>query len=165
MPNNDGVRALRVVGTWHWWKFSVFFILWVSFIIATSSTVVRLQEFFDWFHKYVFQDETSFKTFQVFWGLSGFAIVKGWHAIEFAILFLLVVGAMSRITGHCTKRIVVLAIAFCLAFAITDEWHQSFVPGRSGTVTDVLVDSLGVLSAGFLLFLRLHSQEKTEVAT
>jgi VanZ family protein len=34
---------------------------------------------------------------------------------------------------------------------MTDEFHQSFVPGRSATITDVMVDSTGALIA-WLLF-------------
>lgn len=30
-------------------------------------------------------------------------------------------------------------------FAVTDEWHQSFTPGRTSDPKDVLVDALGVL--------------------
>lgn len=41
-----------------------------------------------------------------------------------------------------------------LAYAASDEWHQSFVPGRSADVADWLADALGVL-AGLLLSQRL----------
>ncbi len=33
---------------------------------------------------------------------------------------------------------------FCVAFACTDEYHQSFVSGRGSTVRDVLIDSFGI---------------------
>lgn len=36
------------------------------------------------------------------------------------------------------------------AYAATDEFHQIFVPGRAGMVTDVMIDSSGAL-AGILL--------------
>ena len=44
----------------------------------------------------------------------------------------------------------------CFLFAISDEWHQTFVPDRYGTVTDVLIDSLGILLAGGWLLRRLR---------
>ena len=31
------------------------------------------------------------------------------------------------------------------AYAVTDEFHQLFVPGRSGQMTDVMIDSGGAL--------------------
>ena len=38
------------------------------------------------------------------------------------------------------------------AYAATDEFHQLFVPGRAGRVTDVLIDSAGA----FLALLAIH---------
>ncbi len=38
-----------------------------------------------------------------------------------------------------------LALGMCLLYAISDEIHQSFVPGRSPRVTDVGIDTLGSL--------------------
>jgi len=39
-------------------------------------------------------------------------------------------------------------VLFCLFYGITDEFHQSFIPGRNGDVFDVLADaSGGVLAA------------------
>ena len=38
------------------------------------------------------------------------------------------------------------------AYAVTDEFHQLFVPGRAGRVTDVLIDSAGA----FLALLAIH---------
>lgn len=37
--------------------------------------------------------------------------------------------------------------------AAADEFHQTFVPGRCGTPTDVLVDSVGVILACSILFI------------
>jgi len=39
------------------------------------------------------------------------------------------------------------AAAIAVAYAITDEYHQSFVEGRSGAPIDVLVDAAGVAIA------------------
>ena len=39
------------------------------------------------------------------------------------------------------------AVAITVAYAISDEIHQTFVPLRHGTVTDVLIDSAGALIA------------------
>ena len=43
-------------------------------------------------------------------------------------------------------------IAACLGvlFAASDEWHQSFVPGRHMDVGDFIFDSFGVITAQFL---------------
>lgn len=39
----------------------------------------------------------------------------------------------------------VLAFAGAVIFGISDEWHQSFVPGRTPDITDIMVDALGAV--------------------
>ena len=89
--------------------------------------------------------EPSFRRFAIFWGFSWFAIVKGWHAAEFAILVVVHAFGLDRHSGSCYRRNVVLAVAFALFFAVLDEYHQTFVPGRGGTWTDVAIDGLGAV--------------------
>jgi VanZ family protein len=40
-----------------------------------------------------------------------------------------------------------LAAMLAIAYGITDEYHQSFVPGREADIRDVLADSAGALIA------------------
>ena len=44
----------------------------------------------------------------------------------------------------------VLAAAIALAYAISDEWHQSFVADRTGSPVDVAIDALGIGLAALL---------------
>jgi VanZ family protein len=39
------------------------------------------------------------------------------------------------------------AVAITLLYAVSDEYHQTFVPGRPGSPLDVLIDAAGVLIA------------------
>lgn len=48
------------------------------------------------------------------------------------------------------SRAAVVAVALASLYGITDEFHQSFVPGRTPDVVDWLVDTLGA-GAGVLL--------------
>ena len=54
--------------------------------------------------------------------------------------------------------------ATCVAFAISDEIHQLFVPGRSGEIRDVLIDTAGILLAALIvsviIYLRKLRKEK-----
>ena len=43
-------------------------------------------------------------------------------------------------------KLLFVAGLFCVAFAGLDEWHQSFVPGRSPSPRDVLIDSIGIFA-------------------
>jgi len=50
------------------------------------------------------------------------------------------------------KRVLILVtIAFCSLYGITDEFHQSLVPGRSPDMLDWLADTLGATIAIFLI--------------
>ena len=53
------------------------------------------------------------------------------------------------------KRIIIYAIAFTFVYAITDEVHQLFVPGRSGEIRDVIIDTAGAIT-GTMLFWMLR---------
>jgi len=69
------------------------------------------------------------------------------HIVEFAILAYLVTRALCtphpRLTGY-DRHPVPLAGALSLAYAVTDELHQHFVPGRSCRFEDVLIDAAGI---------------------
>ena len=43
-----------------------------------------------------------------------------------------------------------IAAVITVAYAISDEYHQTFVDGRVGSARDVLIDSAGVLAAWLL---------------
>lgn len=45
--------------------------------------------------------------------------------------------------NYSSKASLYLAVLFCFLLASADEWHQSFVPGRSGELRDVLIDTCG----------------------
>lgn len=45
----------------------------------------------------------------------------------------------------------ILVILICFAYAASDEFHQSFVPGRTASVIDLAVDTAGSVLAVLLL--------------
>ncbi len=47
-----------------------------------------------------------------------------------------------------TPRFLIYAIIFSILYAISDEYHQTFVAGRVGSLVDVLIDSAGIVIAG-----------------
>lgn len=94
------------------------------------------------------------------------------HASEYAVLGFLIAGASVYIKKYKkdknieNRTVADTGIKYVYGFmssryrtawllgtfyAASDEFHQLFVPGRSGQVTDVLIDSAGVL-VGVLLF-------------
>ena len=69
------------------------------------------------------------------------------HLAEFSILALLLWQAIRHTQITVTRRWLWsqsgLALALVLFYAASDEFHQTFVPGRTGQVSDVLVDTAG----------------------
>lgn len=84
-----------------------------------------------------------------------FPVRKLAHATEYAVLGLLAIGMLygtrRRDGRYISSWVSILAAwAIAVAYAGTDEMHQLFVSGRSGQISDVLLDSAGAL-AGVLL--------------
>ena len=80
-------------------------------------------------------------------GLGGWDLVlrKIAHAAEFAVLGAL----LARAVGTAW-----LAFALGALYAVSDEVHQSFVPGRQGSALDVAIDVVGV-ALGVVLWQRV----------
>jgi VanZ family protein len=72
------------------------------------------------------------------------ALRKLAHVAEYLVLTLLLLRALRR-SGLAAA--VPAAMAAALAYAATDEWHQSFVPGRTATARDVAIDGIGIALA------------------
>ena len=89
------------------------------------------------------------------------AVRKAAHVTEYAILALLLYRAMRRTLERSPeiwcRQCAGWAFGIALIYAASDEWHQSFVPSRGGTIHDVLIDGAGaalglVLWQGWLLW-------------
>ena len=66
------------------------------------------------------------------------------HYSIYLVLGVLTALAFGRHTVSGTKRFA-LSQLWCSLYAVSDEIHQIFVPGRAGRVLDVLIDSAGAL--------------------
>ncbi len=64
-----------------------------------------------------------------------------------------------RYLGMQARHLALLSILFCSFYGVSDEWHQSFVTGRSSSVWDWLADTLGAcLAAGSIQKLQLSKR-------
>lgn len=69
---------------------------------------------------------------------------KSAHAIEFAALDAALLFAL-RFRNMRGWQWMKTALIMTVIYACSDEFHQLFIPGRAGMVTDVLVDSTGAM--------------------
>lgn len=75
--------------------------------------------------------------------LSSFLIRKAAHATEFALLAMLLYNFIKSV--YRNRFAVLISLPLTVLYAVTDEIHQLFVPGRACRFTDVLIDSAGAV--------------------
>ena len=78
---------------------------------------------------------------------------KGVHFFEYSVLGGLWIRAfLLRRPGAAYLKATLLAWVLTAIFALSDEWHQTFIPGRSGKLEDVLFDMICAVFLGILLY-------------
>ena len=71
------------------------------------------------------------------------------HITEYGLLAFLWWRPLRELVSG--RAAVALAVAVAVAYAGTDEYHQSFVEGRHGTPVDVAIDAVGMAIAAALI--------------
>jgi len=98
-------------------------ILWMSFIFSLSSRQrIGLSE------EYIIN----------------FTIFKSLHVIEYAVLYFLFLRAFLTSLSKNKHRAFIYAAVASLMFAMSDEFHQLYVPTREGSFRDIGIDSIGI---------------------
>jgi VanZ family protein len=86
-------------------------------------------------------------------GAIDFIVKKGGHMTGYALLaaacFLAAYGGNKNVV-----RSAILSLCLSIAYAASDEYHQSFTPGRSPSIIDVCIDAAGaVIGVGIAAFI------------
>jgi len=105
-------------------------ILWMALIFTLSSSL--------------FAPKMSFDTTLDWFGVFNYFVRKCAHATEFGVLVWLLFRSFYP-TPMSMGRAQLWASAVSLLYAASDEYHQSFVPLRSGKASDVLFDAAGIV--------------------
>jgi VanZ family protein len=86
---------------------------------------------------------------------------KAAHFTEYAILAWLAARAFATSSGQTLRRHwFLISLALVILYALSDEYHQSFVPSRTASIYDSFIDMAGGLTA-----LLLYSLWRTRKAT
>jgi VanZ family protein len=83
-----------------------------------------------------------------YYGGFDYVVKKGGHALGYGLLGLSYYYALPRSLSRVYRWI--LALIMVILFALSDEYHQSFVQGRNSSLGDVAIDTLGAIIALFL---------------
>jgi len=110
---------------------------------GSSVTALMLQELLSLLHVHL-----AHGTFEIV----HFLIRKLAHCTEYAIFALFLYHSFTvRHPESWNARSAVSAVIVAGLFSLTDEYHQSFVPGRTASIKDCGLDTFGAL-VGMLLF-------------
>lgn len=80
-------------------------------------------------------------------GILDYIVKKGGHAFGYGLLALSYLHGLIGKSESVVKRWYWTAWVLAVLFSVTDEFHQSFVPGRYPAVTDVMIDAFGAALA------------------
>lgn len=68
------------------------------------------------------------------------------HVIVYSILAGTFLYGLQPFVHNSNRSVIaVVIVLFCIIYGISDEFHQSFIPGRFSSIWDVLADGLGAL--------------------
>ena len=88
------------------------------------------------------------------------------HFTEYAILTTLGYWGWAKGVGKAPQVALRITLAASILFAISDEFHQRFVPGRTSMLTDVFIDCFGAAVAALILRQWLvHNQPESREQT
>lgn len=84
------------------------------------------------------------------------------HWSEYFILGILLMRALkAQIPRQPALRRMLWSILLATLYAVTDEYHQTLVPGRSANLLDVVIDSFGALCGTLWCHLRNRSDNSS----
>lgn len=117
---------------------------------SASNTNLLIQPVLRWLFPHISEERIA---------LAHFLLRKCGHFSEYAILSLLAARAFitSSRAGLRRSWFIAALLLVCL-YALSDEYHQSFVPSRTASIYDSLIDMMGGLTA--LVFMALWRQRK-----
>jgi len=76
---------------------------------------------------------------------------KAIHIVEYGVLAALLWRALAHRKENTRDALTLKVLAGSLLYALSDELHQRFIPGRCSSLTDIGLDAIGVLTALALL--------------
>lgn len=113
----------------------LFFTYWLPFILW--AVII-----------FSFSSNPTVKTSEIHW--QDFVIKKTAHVAEYFIFSLLLFRALRQ-SKLVDKEAILIVIIVAFLYGMSDEFHQSFTPGREPKIRDVLIDTGGSLL--FFIFL------------
>lgn len=131
---------------------------WMVIIFVYSSQPAVVSDEKSRFVIYIFS-KVGLNLNSYFGDLADFVVRKAAHFSEYCIFFMLVYNVVYE--AFSLKKALLLSVVVAFLYACTDEFHQTFIPGREGRFRDVLIDTSGAATGA--LFFYIHNVNKNKV--
>lgn len=125
----------------------IFVVFWMVLIFCFSmdqgeASTGKSNSIIDSFSQFILNRELSLEEREMIREKYVIPVRKGAHLM---VYFLLGFSFFSLLKEYqlVNKKGIIISIIFVLLYACSDEIHQLLVPGRSGEVLDVLIDTIG----------------------
>ena len=85
------------------------------------------------------------------------------HLLEYSVLGILLVRAIAlSFKYRSLEHLTFMAFVLGSLYAVSDEWHQSFVPLRDASIYDWMADSMGVLLGAYVFGIKIVKDSNKE---
>lgn len=98
---------------------------------------------------FIFSSFPTATTSEIYW--QDFIVKKMAHMVEYGVFAVLLYRAFKE-SGVEKKNAGIVAISMAILYGISDEFHQSFTPGRDPRARDVIFDTIGASLAIYLIW-------------
>lgn len=99
----------------------------------------------------------------LFPGVDSDALTHSIRKIAHFTLYAVLGGLLVWTLFPFTRRAPLYATFISPIYALSDEFHQSFIPGRSAELTDVLIDTAGAATGALILLVLLQKHKKRAI--
>ena len=93
--------------------------------------------------------------------LLNFALRKSGHFLGYGLLGVLFFRALHATSRAAAGTLAAWSVGLTLVVASLDEFHQSFIPSREGSVRDVLLDTVGAVCLLSIVLAYLHFRQRS----
>ena len=130
-------------------------LVWLGLIVFESTSTLSAENtsriLYPLLHYLFGVDPVHFQTWH-------FLLRKTGHVLGYGILSLLLFRAWRAtigVSGNARWSVIWTSIAIVMTALVAglDEWHQSFLPSRTGRARDVVLDTAAAVAAQILLYL------------
>jgi len=138
-------------------------VIWIAIITLESTNLgsgAHTARLLNWIFHFLFGIKIARLSF---WNN---LLRKTGHVIGYAIMSALFFrswrGTFPRLSTQWCLQWSTIAVLSTALVASLDEWHQSFLPSRTGAFRDVLLDTAAALAAQLILFAVLRSKSRNQ---